>query len=176
MNLPFFCKLILVLSSFSIGMHAGASESGFFVGSGINFSNFKDGDGGGQNAKGQGIDLRAGYQFGSFLKLIVGYGNSKIGSGDVFGADHTLKTRFVKIRPQWQFDSGFLVYAELGAIKGSINILRPFVRNYDDKGFMGGIGLGYKTSQHEIAIGLEESQIDDELLIKGLVFQYYYHF
>ena len=41
MNLPPFRKLILVLLLFSIGISTSASESGFFVGSGIIFSNLK---------------------------------------------------------------------------------------------------------------------------------------
>lgn len=164
---PFRIRLFIAAAilTLSTKVQADATTSAWFVGTGVNISKYEDGDGGGGDKNsGQTFDLRGGYQFGKYLKLIVGVGNTNISSSrDMPGANTT--PLFLKIRPQWAFDSGFLIYVDLGLNKTSLG-----------SGTSGGFGIGFHQEQHELTFGVDDSQIDDEFTGSGFNFQYYYHF
>jgi len=156
----------VVVSIFLPQLQAKESNSSFFIGSSVNFSSFKDGDGGGgPSISSEGIDIRAGYQFGDYLKLTVGYGAARLGAGELNGAGSNISPLFARIRPQWIFENGFLVYVEAGILTTS-----------EGEGAMAGFGLGYTRGQHEISVGYEDTQVDDEFSVTALSFQYYFHF
>lgn len=159
--------IILITLLSSVDLQAEESRSNWFVGSGLNISNYKDTDNCPEcdGSGGVGIDLRAGYQFGKYLKLMVGYG---ISTGKFYEGGSNVNPFTVRARPQWEFDNGFLLYSDLGIITTS----------GESGGFLAGFGLGYSDGLNEIAFGYETAGVGNagERDISGVVFQYIYHF
>jgi len=158
------CKIsllaLIAIFLLSTKVLATESSSNWFVGSGAIFGSFEDDD---DSDSAFGVGLHGGYQFGNYLKLIVGANTFSVSTNDL--SQGGASTVFAVIRPQWEFDNGFLVYFDLGTSSSSIGKVRKI-----------GLGLGYNEGRHEIAVGLDGTLLGDGESIGGVALQYYYHF
>jgi len=139
---------------------ATESSSNWFIGSGITIGGFEGED---DSDSALGIGLHGGYQFGNHLKLIVGANAFSVNTNEL--SNSNFSAVFAVIRPQWEFDNGFLVYFDLGTTSSSIGKLTKI-----------GLGLGYNEGRHEITAGLDGTLFGDGDSIGGVALQYYYHF
>jgi len=160
---------ILILTAvlaLSTKVLAAESSSGWFVGSGVTFGNYVDDD---DDISVVVPGLHGGYQLGNYLKLIVGANTFSVSSN---GNSNKESTLFAAVRPQWEFDSGFLVYLEAG------------VTNADEEGKLTinkiGLGLGYNEGRHEVTAGLSAFSVGkgrrSTSVNDGYTLQYSYHF
>ncbi len=155
--------IIVVLIS-STNVLASESSSNWFAGSGVTIGSFLDERRDVSNSA-RGVELHGGYQLGKYLKLMVGVNTFSVSNSNTSSSIDNVSAIFAVIRPQWEFDSGFLVYFDLGASS----------TNRGDGGKVG-IGLGYNEGNHEIAVGLDITIIDAKDTVGGVALQYYYHF
>ena len=160
------CKIsllaLIAICLLSTKVLATESSSNWFVGSEIIVGDFVDDD---DSASAYGVGLHGGYQFGNYLKLIVGANTFSVSTNDL--SKTGASTVFAVIRPQWEFDSGFLVYFDLGTNSSSIGKVTEI-----------GLGLGYNEGRHEITFGLDGTLLGDgdDDSIGGVALQYYFHF
>ena len=156
----FTLALIFILST---KVSAEGSSSNWFVGSRLNISTLDDEV---DSSSSIGIDVLAGYQFGKFLKLMVGAGSTTTSQSESAKDSDGFTSLFATVRPQWEFDSGFLVYIDVGVLTSS-----------EGDGGKIGYGLGYNAGKHEITVGYETTIIDTrDIDTSGVALQYSYHF
>ncbi len=150
---------LIAFFTLSTKLLATESSSSWFAGSAVTIGEFTPDDGGTQSA--YGVELHGGYQFGKYLKLIVGVNTFHVKNGNnVRRTLNSISTMFFEIRPQWEFDNGFLVYFDVGA----------------SGGFKFGLGLGYNQGQHEVTVGLDSESLVNRYHVGGVVIGYSYHF
>ena len=136
-------------------------DSNLFVGTGLTVGSLGMKDR--ESSSSVGVDLHAGYQLGNYLKLMVGVGSASISDGD--NGEQSISTKFAVVRPQWVFDSGFLVYIDIGVVESSI-----------ENGGKFGMGIGYNEGKHEITLGYDQSEVDHHRNLSVALVQYSYHF
>jgi len=157
-------RIITLTTIFILSPKVLATEQdlNWFFGSAISFNSFNND---GEKSSGLGLDLRSGYQFGNYLKLMVGAGTTGIGDSAEAGEDQSISSLYALVRPQWEFDNGFLVYVDAGVMTTS-----------SGDGAKVGYGIGYNEGQHEVTLGFELNVYERNLDSTGVALQYIYHF